>query len=178
MNLYNIPTHSDSPEIVNAVVEIPKGTSAKYEYDAELDIFVLDRCLMSAMVYPASYGFIPNTLADDGDALDIIIYNATPIDRGTLVECTVMGCLDMDDDGSKDYKLLGCPISHVKNYETLDCIDPLFLDVAENFFMHYKEIEGKQVKTNGWLRRQPTYDIIREAIARNRLPKHRHFDTR
>lgn len=168
MNLYKIPTHGDSPKVVNAIVEISKGTSAKYEYDPELECFVLDRCLMSAMVYPASYGYIPSTLADDNDPLDIIIYNATPIDRGTLVECNVIGCLDMTDENQKDYKLLGCPISHVRQYETLDDIDPLFLDVAENFFTHYKEIEGKQVQTDGWLRRADTYDIVNQAV-KNKL---------
>ena len=160
MTLYDIPTHHDQPVIVNTIVEIPKGTSAKYEYDPKLDVFRLDRCLMSAMVYPASYGFIPSTLADDGDALDVVIYNATPIDRATLVECKVIGCLDMSDDGVPDYKVLACPTSHVKEYITLDDIDPVFLTVAENFFQHYKELNNKNVSTNGWLRREDTYDII------------------
>lgn len=172
MNLYNIPIHGDSPRIVNTIVEIAKGTSAKYEYDPVLETFVLDRCLMSAMVYPASYGFVPNTLTDDNDPLDVIIYNATPIDRGTLVECKVIGCLDMTDAGEKDYKLLACPISHVRQYERIDDVDPLFLDVAENFFTHYKEIEGKTVKTHGWLRRDDTYDIINESI-KNKLIQHK-----
>lgn len=163
MNLYKIATHIESPTIVNAVVEIPKGDSAKYEYDPQLEVFKLDRCLMSAMVYPASYGFIPDTLAEDGDALDVIIYNATPIDRGTLVECKVIGCLDMQDDGVNDYKVLACPVSHVKDYVRIDDVDPVWLTVAENFFQHYKELDGKRVTTNGWLRREVTYDIINQS---------------
>jgi inorganic pyrophosphatase len=163
MNLYNIATHIDSPVIVNAIVEIPKGDSAKYEYDPTLEVFRLDRCLMSAMVYPASYGFIPDTLAEDGDALDIIIYNATPISRGSLVECKVIGCLDMQDDGVNDYKVLACPVSHVKDYVRIDDVDPVWLTVAENFFQHYKELDGKKVTTNGWLRREVTYDIINQS---------------
>lgn len=181
MKLYDIPTHGDHPYIVNAVVEIPKGTSAKYEYDATLDIFRLDRCLMSAMVYPASYGFIPSTLADDGDALDVIIYNATPIDKGTLVECKVIGCLNMKDDGVPDYKILACPTSHVKEYITLDDIDPVFLTVAENFFQHYKELNDQTVHTEGWLRREETYSIIKDAVSacedvKNRQLEHLHSD--
>jgi len=176
MNLYKIPGHCNTPVTVNAIVEIPKGTCAKYEYDPELEVFKLDRCLMSAMVYPASYGFVPSTLAADADALDIIVYNATPIDRGTLVECNVIGCLDMDDNGEKDYKLLGCPVSHVRQYESIDDVDPLFLDVAENFFRHYKEIEGKKVTTNGWLRRDATYKIILESIKNHHL-EHQRSDT-
>lgn len=183
MNLYDIPSHGNSPEIVNALIEIPKGTSAKYEYDPGLGIFKLDRCLMSAMVYPASYGFIPSTLAEDGDALDVIVYNATAIDRGTLVECNVIGCLNMKDDGVPDYKVVVCPTSHVRSYDTIDDLDPVFLRVAENFFQHYKDLDDKYVTTDGWLRREDTYNIIRESIkafddVKNHHPEHLHFDIR
>ena len=107
MNLYNLPTHKESPKRVNAIVEIPKDTNVKYEYDPIHSVFSYDRSLISAMVYPSSYGFIPSTLAEDGDALDILIYNAVPIQTGTLVECRVIGVLDMEDDGFKDFKILG-----------------------------------------------------------------------
>lgn len=164
MNLYNIPTHLESPDIVNAIIEIPKGTTAKYEYDDELNVFRLDRCLASAMVYPASYGFIPSTLADDGDALDVVVYNATPIDRGTLVECQVVGALDMTDDEDKDYKILAVPTSHVREYNALKDIDPMFLNVASNFFQHYKDLEGKDVCIYGWLEKSQALDIVRESV--------------
>lgn len=164
MNLYSIPTHHDSPSIINAIVEIPKGTTAKYEYDDNLGVFRLSRCLASAMVYPASYGFIPSTLADDGDALDVVVYNATPIDRGTLVECEVVGALDMTDDGDKDYKILAVPTSHVRNYNSLEDIDPMFLNVASNFFQHYKDLEAKDVCIYGWLDKTQAVDIVRESI--------------
>ena len=163
MRLYDLPDHPDHPEVVHAVVEIPKGSSTKYEYNPDIDAFMLDRCLMSAMVYPASYGFIPGTLAADGDALDILVYNAMPIDRGTVVPCTVIGCLHMVDDDEADYKVIGCPTSHVKQYKSLSDIDPLFLDVTENFFKRYKEIEGKDVSIGGWLKRNHTYEIIRQS---------------
>ena len=163
MRLYDLPEHPDHPEVVHAVVEIPKGSSTKYEYNPDIDAFMLDRCLMSAMVYPASYGFIPGTLAADGDALDILVYNAMPIDRGTVVPCTVIGCLHMVDDDEADYKVIGCPTSHVKQYKSLEDIDPLFLDVTENFFKRYKEIEGKDVSIGGWLKRNHTYEIIRQS---------------
>ena len=149
-SLYNIPAHKNSPHIVYAVIEIPKGTSAKYEYDPALEAFVYDRSLLSAMSYPASYGFIPNTLAEDGDALDILIYNATPIERGTIVECKVLGVLDMVDEGQKDYKIIGVPTSHVRKYETMQDLDPLFLKVCKNFFVHYKDLNNKHVDVFGW----------------------------
>jgi len=161
-NLYKLPTHEDSPAIVNAVVEISKGTSAKYEYDPVWETFRLDRCLASAMVYTASYGFIPNTLADDGDPLDILVYNSTPILRGTIVECRVIGVLDMTDNGEKDYKILAAPTSHVKNYSCLyKDIDPVFLRVTKNFFEHYKDLDKKEVEVGEWLHVEAAHDIIR-----------------
>ena len=165
-NLYKLPIHEQSPKIISAVVEIPKGTSAKYEYDNDLGIFRLDRCLMSAMAYPASYGFIPSTLSEDGDALDVIVYNATPIDRGTLVECNVVGCLDMEDNGVKDYKILACPVSHIRSYTNIRDIDPMFLSVARNFFSHYKDLEPDRsaVVVNGWVGKTQAQRIIKESI--------------
>ena len=81
MNLYNIPIHQKSPNIANVIVEIPKGTSVKYEYDKDFGVFKYDRSLTSAMTYPCSYGYIPSTLGEDGDPLDFLVYNSTPIDR-------------------------------------------------------------------------------------------------
>lgn len=161
-NLYKIPTHKQSPEVVNAVVEIPKGTSTKYEYDYELEIFRLDRCLTSAMVYPANYGFIPGTLGADGDPLDILVYANAPIMRTTLVECTVIGALDMIDDGAKDYKILGVPTSAIKKKTDIHQVSKLFLDVTKNFFQHYKDLSNKKVLVHDWLDREAALQIIRE----------------
>jgi len=171
MNLYSIPKNKKSPKIVNAVVEIPKGTSAKYEYHPD-GYFVYDRSLTSAMVYPASYGFIPQTYAEDGDPLDILVYNATPIERGTVVECQVIGVLDMEDENSegsmdKDYKILGVPTSHIREYNSLGDIDTLFLDIARNFFIHYKELNNKSVKVFDWHGDKQAFKIIENAISFN-----------
>lgn len=160
MNLYNINTHEQSPDVINTIIEIPRGTSAKYEYDPELELFRLDRCLMSAMVYPANYGFIPNTLAADGDPLDVLIYNRTPIDRGTLVECRPIGVLNMTDDGCKDYKILAVPVSHYRQQTSLRDIEDLFLDVTRNFFEHYKELNDKCVEVGRWHGRSRAKNII------------------
>lgn len=166
MKLYEIPTHERSPQVVNAVVEIPKGSSNKYEYNPVYDQFVLDRALMSAMVYPANYGFISNTLADDGDALDILVCSSTPIDKGTIVPTRVIGALHMIDNGEVDYKLVGVPIrSYSKQHiGELDDFDPLFLEVVENFFQHYKELEGKKVELKGWIDREETFKIVEESV--------------
>ena len=161
-NLYKIPLHENTPDIVNAIVEIPKGTSTKYEYDQELEIFRLDRCLTSAMVYPTNYGFIPNTLGADGDPLDILVYANAPIQRTTLVECRVIGVLDMDDDGDKDYKILGVPTSGVKKKTDIHQVSRLFLDVTKNFFQHYKDLSNKKVLVHDWLDREAALEIIRK----------------
>tara|TARA_B100000989_G_scaffold115828_1_gene85256 strand:- start:8001 stop:8513 length:513 start_codon:yes stop_codon:yes gene_type:complete len=166
MNLYNIPIHQKSPNIVNAIVEIPKGTSVKYEYDKDFGVFKYDRSLTSAMTYPCSYGYIPSTLGEDGDPLDFLVYNSTPIDRATLVECKVIGILDMEDDGEKDYKILGVPTSHVRRHYSLKSIDPMFLKIASNFFAHYKDLSKKQVKVFDWHEKDHAQKIINEAIQR------------
>ena len=165
-NLELIKTNSGSPKVVNAVVEIPKGTSAKYEYNPELDMFQLDRCLPSSMIYPCSYGFVPSTFAEDNDPLDILIYNDVPIQRGTLVECNVIGALDMTDSGGRDWKILGTPTSHVKKYRSLRDIDPLFLKIGSYFFKHYKDLNNSFVKVGDRHGKQKTYDIIKECVER------------
>lgn len=166
MNLHNIPINSRSPQVVNAIIEIPKGTSVKYEYDEELEVFRMDRMLCSAMTYPASYGFIPNTLAEDDDPLDIIVYNSLPINTGSLVECTVLGVLDMTDKGEKDWKILAAPVSHIKEYKSLDDIDKTFLRVCKNFFAHYKDLTCTRVEVSDWFDKDCAYDIIKDCYSR------------
>jgi len=165
-NLELIETHPDSPKIVNAIVEIPKGTAAKYEYNPDLDLFQLDRCLPSSMMYPCSYGFIPSTFAEDNDPLDILVYNDVPIERGTLVECNVIGVLDMKDSDGRDWKILGTPTSHVRNYRSIKDIDPMFIKVASYFFKHYKDLNNKFVEVNDWHGKQKAHDIIKECYER------------
>ena len=164
MNLFNIPTHSNSPRVVNAVIEISKGSSTKYEYDGDLGVFRYDRSLDSAMVYPANYGSIPGTLCDDGDPLDILVISERAIEKGTLVEVRPVGVLDMDDDGEKDYKVLAVPTSTRKRYRNLDDVDPLFRRISRNFFAHYKDLENKKVVVGNWLNKQAAYTIINDSI--------------
>ena len=175
MNLFKIKQPNTSPDIINAVIEIPKGTSAKYEYEPQ-GYFKYDRSLTSAMVYPASYGFVPQTYADDGDPLDVLVYNSTPIERATVVECQVIGVLDMEDEDHngkmcKDYKILGVPTSHVRDYKNLSDIDPLFLDISRNFFLHYKDLNNKTVKVYNWHGPKKAKKIIKECSSIEQLNK-------
>ena len=128
------------------------------------------------MVYPASYGFIPRTHAEDGDPLDVMVYNSIPIERGTVVECQVIGVLDMEDedhDGkiTKDYKILGVPTSHIRRYKSLSDIDPLFLDISKNFFLHYKDLNNTPVKVYDWHGPKKAKKIIKDCSDPKNFPK-------
>lgn len=167
MNLFKLPMHQNTPRVVNAVVEIEKGSSVKYEYDGDLGVFRYDRSLDSAMVYPSNYGSIPGTLCDDGDPLDILILTQQPIDKGTMVECRVLGVLDMEDEGYKDYKVLAVPTSTRKRFRNLNDVDSLFLRISKNFFTHYKDLENKQVSVGDWLPKEEALNIITQSIITN-----------
>lgn len=163
-NKLDINIGRNFPTIVNAIVEIPKDSSAKYEYNAEYDCFMLDRCLISSMRYPASYGFIPQTLSDDGDPLDILVYNTVPIQTGILVECRIVGGLKTIDNGVLDYKLLGIPLYNPNNYNDIEDIDEVFLEVTSDFFTHYKNYNKatKPVSVEKWYRKETMHELIRE----------------
>ena len=166
MNLYNLPTHKKSPRIVNAVIEIEEGSKNKYEYDGGLGVFMYDRCLNSAMSYPASYGFIPGTLCEDGDPLDILVISPEPIKRATVVEAKVLGYLDMIDEGDNDYKILAVPNFYTKKYTGLKDIEDSFLQIAKNFFSHYKDLSmsGDKVKVGAWYDKAAAHKIIKDRI--------------
>ena len=166
MNLYDIPIHEKSPRIVNAIIEIEEGSKNKYEYDGKLVAFVYDRCLASAMVYPASYGFIPGTLCDHGDPLDILVISPEPIKRATLVEAKPLGYLDMEDEGAKDYKIIAVPNFYTRKYSKLQDIEETFLKISKNFFAHYKDLSmsGEKVKVFDWHGKDAAWKIINESI--------------
>ena len=121
MNLWSeIESGSDIPDVVTAVIEVPKGSRNKYEYDKEREAFMLDRVLYSPVVYPADYGFIPKSTYDDGDPMDILVLMEQPTFRGCLIEARPIGIMGMIDGGDKDYKILAVPED-----------DPRFSDVQD-----------------------------------------------
>ena len=168
MNLVNeIPIGQDYPLVVNAVVEVEKDSNSKYEYVEELNMFRLSRCLYSSMRYTCSYGFIPQTYALDDDPLDMLIYNNVPLRTSTLVEVKPIGVLDMDDTGKKDYKVVGVPTSHIKDYKSLKDLDPHWLATTLQFFTHYKDLEKDKISiVNGWLNKSEAKKIINTAHKR------------
>jgi len=152
MNLVNdIRATKDDYKHVNCIIEIPKGTNTKYEYNEELNIFELTRCLVSSLQYPINYGFIPQTIALDEDPLDVLVFNHDPIDRGTLVSCRVLGVMGFEDNGEIDNKLIAVPYwSPKEKYNKLKDIEPEHLKIYRQFFKIYKLDRKSETKVGDW----------------------------
>jgi inorganic pyrophosphatase len=151
-SLYHLDPGPGCPGLVRMIVEVPKNSSNKYEYDSLLGIFRLDRSLFSPVHYPGDYGFIPGTLADDGDPMDVLALTENPSFPGVLIEVRPIGILDMIDNEAGDQKILAVPIGNPR-YEQVQTIDDLFPHIRreiEHFFTIYKELEGKKTVTQGW----------------------------
>lgn len=150
---YNeVPPGTDLPSVVNAIVEIPKGRRSKFELDKKTGLFKLDRYLFSSSHYPGDYGFIPQTLAEDGDALDILVMVNEPTFTGCLIEARVVGLFRMIDSGANDFKVLAVPNADplFDEYRELEDVAVSYLREVEHFFGTYKQLEGKHVQTLGW----------------------------
>jgi inorganic pyrophosphatase len=153
--------------VLQAIVEIPMGSSNKYELDKETGLLKLDRVLYSAVYYPANYGFIPRTLADDGDPLDILVLGAEPVYPLTLVKARVIGLMVMKDQDELDHKLIGVPVG---DPEFKDCNDvhelpPHRLAVLKRFFEDYKILENKAVIVDDILSAADAIPVILESLA-------------
>jgi len=149
--------------IVNALIEIPLGSKNKYELDKKTGRITLDRVLYAAMMYPAEYGIIENTLAPDGDALDILVICSDPTFPGCTVPARVLGYLDMCDGGKLDYKLISvvdCDPRY-NNYQELSDLNPFILQEIANFFANYKVLQGIRVEVGEYHGREEAMEIIR-----------------
>eukprot|EP00469_Lotharella_globosa_P002036 CAMPEP_0167792272 /NCGR_PEP_ID=MMETSP0111_2-20121227/12470_1 /TAXON_ID=91324 /ORGANISM="Lotharella globosa, Strain CCCM811" /LENGTH=247 /DNA_ID=CAMNT_0007685175 /DNA_START=161 /DNA_END=904 /DNA_ORIENTATION=- len=150
---YSVPIGKDMPEVVQAFVEVSKGSRNKYEWDEKLGHIVLDRVLHSAVFYPHNYGFIPQTLCGDGDPLDVLIMGADPLEPGCFVDVRPIGYLVMQDEKGTDEKLLGVAAEDPRMYEvrTLRNVPEHVLREITQFFETYKTLEkNKWVKVGGW----------------------------
>lgn len=148
-----MPEADDGPEDhVLAFIEIPRGSRNKYEYDEELQLFRLDRVLYSSVHYPTDYGFIPDTLAEDGDHLDILVLVQEPTFPGCLIEARPLGGLDMADEKGSDFKVLAVPVGDPRyaHVHSLDEIGDHWLREIETFFATYKLLEPKETEVLGW----------------------------
>jgi len=150
--LYDLDPGPESPEIVRMIVEIPKGSANKIEYDGNLGLFRLDRTLYSPMHYPGDYGFIPGTLAEDNDPLDILCLLQEPTFTGCMIEVRPIGVLNMVDAEEHDQKIIAVPTKNPR-YDEIHTLDQIFAHVRrelEHFFSIYKELEGRVATTQGW----------------------------
>ena len=152
VNYLKLPQGGLAPEIVRAVIEIPKGGTQKFEYDKNLNVFRLDRDLHSPMHYPGDYGFIRSTLSDDGDALDVLVLVRGPSFSGCIQEVRAIGLLEMIDQGQADEKVLAVGANNPRytGVRTHTDVYPHMLKEIAHFFSAYKELEGKHVEICGW----------------------------
>lgn len=140
------------PDIIHTILEIPRGSHNKYEYDKELGVIKLDRVLYAALHYPGGYGFIPQTLYDDGDPLDVLVMTTEPTFPGCLVEARPVGIFKMLDQGKADDKILAVPAHDplFQDYQDLPDVPRHFLTEVAHFFSVYKDLEGKRTEPLGW----------------------------
>ncbi len=174
MRLEAIKVGENPPHDINVVVEVPiGGEPVKYEMDKDAGTLVVDRILYTSMRYPGNYGFVPHTLSDDGDPIDVLIANQRPIIPGAVINCRAIGVLHMTDEEGEDEKILAVPTSKVSamydkinNYRDLP---PLLLRQIEHFFQRYKDLEdGKWVKIDGWGDEAEARENIVNAIERHK----------
>lgn len=167
-NYLSLPAGEGSPDEVNAVIEIPRGQTNKYEYDKTLHVFRLDRNLYSPVHYPGDYGFIPSTLSHDGDPLDVLVLVDAPSFTGCVMTVRPIGFLEMVDQEQRDEKVLAVGTNNsifkdVRDYEELY---PHLLREIEHFFTIYKELEAKTTGITGWHDATSARKIISECQAR------------
>ena len=168
MNLDKI-SYGENPDKVKAVIEIPYGSNIKYEIDKESGAVVVDRVLHSAMYYPANYGFVSNTLSQDGDPADVLVLNEYPLQAGSVINCRLVGVLIMEDESGIDEKLLAVPVSKIdpryEEIQDLNDIPKATLDMIKNFFETYKMLEpNKWVKVKDFQGKKEATKILQDAI--------------
>jgi inorganic pyrophosphatase len=172
MRIEAIPIGRNPPDDVNVIIEVPiGGEPIKYEMDKAAGTLVVDRFLHTPMRYPGNYGFVPHTLSDDGDPIDVLVANTRPIVPGAVINVRPVGVLRMQDEAGGDEKVLAVPMpkltqryAHVMNYTDLPEIT---LKQMQHFFEHYKDLEpGKWVKVLGWGDAAEAKRMIAEAIER------------
>ncbi|MCZ8085712.1 MAG: inorganic diphosphatase [Brevundimonas sp.] len=170
MNLDAVPVGPNPPWDLNVVIEIPQGgLPVKYEMDKDSGALFVDRFLHTAMYYPGNYGFVPHTLADDGDPCDVVVINPTPVVPGCVIRARPIGALLMEDEAGRDEKILAVPVdklnpfySDIASYRQLP---PILIEQIEHFFSRYKDLEkGKMSKVTRWADAGEAAELIAAGI--------------
>lgn len=171
MQFDHIPAGTNPPEDIYVAIEIPANSSpVKYELDKKMGALLVDRFMATPMFYPANYGFIPHTLADDGDPLDVLVVTPYPVQAGSVIRCRPVGILNMEDEAGGDDKLVAVPHDKLTrtyhNVKEIEDLPELLRDQIHHFFENYKTLEpGKWVKVEGWASADAARKAIEDAIA-------------
>lgn len=171
MSLDNVTPGSKVPEVFNVVIEIPmNGDPIKYEVDKETGAIFVDRFMSTAMHYPTNYGYVPRTIAGDGDPVDVLVVTPVPLMPGVVVPCRAIGILKMTDEAGEDGKVLAVPTNKIlslySRWTKPEDLNPMRLKAIEHFFEHYKDLEqGKWVKVQGWADADAAHKEILDGIA-------------
>ena len=171
MDVSKLSAGKDVPHDINVVIEIPAGSSVKYEVDKASGALVVDRVLFTPMAYPAAYGFIPGTLAEDGDPADALVLVPAPITPGAMIRCRPIGLFLMEDEAGPDEKIVCVPHdkinTHYADVKEVADLPASTRDFIKHFFEHYKDLEkGKWVKVTGWSDRASAEASINASVAR------------
>jgi inorganic pyrophosphatase len=179
MNLDRVGSGKNLPEDINVIIEIPSHSDpVKYEVDKETGALFVDRFMNTAMFYPCNYGYIPHTLSDDGDPVDVLVMSPYALISGSVVQCRPVGMLNMTDESGEDAKIIAVP--HDKMYDDVNDITDVssrLLDQLAHFFEHYKDLEKeKWVKIEGWVGIEAAKTEIMASLKRfNEAPVKPHF---
>ncbi|RLF07424.1 MAG: inorganic diphosphatase [Thermoprotei archaeon] len=166
----------NAPDEVYVLIEIPLGSNIKYEMDKETETLFVDRILFTSMVYPFNYGYIPGTLEEDGDPVDVLVLGYDPVIPGSVIKARPVGLLEMEDEKGYDMKVIAVPVSKVDprfdSIKDVDDIPDAVKEKIKHFFEHYKELEpGKWVKVKEWRGSAVAKEKISKAIERYKASK-------
>jgi inorganic pyrophosphatase len=176
MDLSKIPAGRNPPHDVNAVIEIPAGgLPVKYEMDKKSGALFVDRFVHTAMFYPGNYGFIPQTLSEDGDPVDVIVISAVPVLPASVIRCRPVGALIMTDQAGPDEKIIAVPTDDLHPFyhgvHTYSDLPEILLKQIAHFFQHYKDLEpGKWARIGEWVDTEGAFKLITDGIARAKTP--------
>lgn len=172
MGVLRVSPGKNIPDEINVVIEIPaSGPPVKYEVDKETGALFVDRFMATSMYYPCNYGYVPQTLSEDGDPVDVLVPTPFPLISGSVIRCRPVSVLQMTDEAGNDSKVFAVPVDkltpHYSSVKTIDDVSQDLRAVIQHFFEHYKDLEpGKWVKVNGWAGVDAARKEIMDSVAR------------
>ena len=176
MNLDKVGPGENIPAEVNVIIEIPSHSDpVKYEVDKATGAMFVDRFMNTAMHYPCNYGYVPHTLSEDGDPVDVLVVTPVPLISGSVIQCRPIAMLQMEDESGPDAKILAVPIDKLctsyRQMKTMEDMNPMLLAQISHFFEHYKDLEAhKWVKVSGWIDGDAVEKEILDSIERYNQP--------